>query len=120
MACEAIYPTDVPVDCVKDLINIVRKGEWSERAGEAYDAVYVVLGYVAGIAKDHLPKTDEDLRVMGEQTPLDDEQACVALDNILGGIAQEDADIRTVSSLPIPWALLVRWLVVQWLKRLGG
>lgn len=110
--CGVSYPTEIPIDCVREIIRIVREGELlTERAAFAQHA-WNVQGYLQRVL------LGEPQPVIGGASPTDD-SALAAL-RALEQQAMAQAEGNTVRALPVPVALLLRWLVEKMLESLLG
>jgi hypothetical protein len=109
--CEVKYPTELPVECVRELVRIVRRGEIArERAAFAQHA-WNVQGYVQRMV------IGEAVSVVGEAMPLPtDERATTEL---LGLVEESCEDEGVARGLGLPATLLLRWLLSKLIEALG-
>lgn len=49
MACSFAYPPTVPIDCVQEIISIVRAGSYQNSAKELAHAAWTVQGYLQNV-----------------------------------------------------------------------
>lgn len=111
--CGMNYPTEIPVDCVREIIRIVRDGKLlTERANFARHA-WNVQGYLQRVL------LGEPQGVIGETGPLEDASALAAL-AVLEPPAAARAEEFAIRALPVPVSLLLRWLIEKLIESLLG
>ncbi len=109
--CAVEYPTELPIECVRELVRIVRRGEIvRERAAFAQHA-WNVQGYVQRMVMG------EAVSVVGDSAPLPtDEQAT----SELLGLVEESREVEGVArGLGLPATLLLRWLLAKLIEALS-
>lgn len=93
------YPTDVPVDAVKNIIQTVQQGKIvSDEANFAKE-----IWNVQGFAQSHIFGAGDSLKAAGPD--LTDEEGCQHLESLV----QSEPEAKAF--LPIPWGSLVKWLI---------
>lgn len=107
MKCSDVeYPRELPLDCIREIIRIVRGGMNREEIPSLAKHVWVTQGYLQGLG---LGEPDQ---VIGAVT-CDDESALAALERLC---QSEDGSARAI---PLPIAVLLRWLINKLLDSLS-
>lgn len=109
--CGREYPDEVPVDCIKEIIRIIRQGSLvSERAAFAQHA-WNVQGYLQRVligAADPL---------VGETAKPSDGEALASFESILVR-CETKTEETAVGAIPLPVSLLLQWLIEKLLESL--
>ncbi len=109
--CAVEYPTELPIDCVRELVRIVRRGEIARERAAFAQHVWNVQGYVQRMV------IGDAVSVVGSTMPMpSDEKATSAL----LGLVEESCEPEGVArGLGLPATLLLRWLLTKLIEALA-
>lgn len=108
-SCQVEYPREVPIECIRELIGLLRGGDvWGRRSAFAKH-LWTVQGYVQRLW------LGEPISVMGEAEVLSDDEACAALE---GWLEQARESSVADPGMNLPSRVLLRWLVTKLLELL--
>lgn len=110
-SCGVSYPTEIPVDCVREIVRIVRERRLLAERGAFAQHAWNVQGYLQRVL------LGEPQPVIGAARSPTDESALAAL-VALEQQAIAQAEGSAVGALPVPVAMLLRWLVEKLLESL--
>lgn len=111
MSCPVEYPKEAPIDCIREVVRIVRSGRVFEERSPLAKHVWSVQGYMQRLV------FGEPKPLIGSHEPCGDETALLALASLeRQAIAQAEGAVQ--QSLPIPLAVLLEWLVQKLLEAL--
>lgn len=110
VTCAVEYPVEMPVECIREILRIVRAGRWVEERAAFAKHGWSVQGYLQRLL------LGEPQPVIGA-TPCTDESALLALESLeRQSIAQAEGAAQ--QALPVPLAALIDWLVRKLLEAL--
>lgn len=106
-ACPIDYPRQLPLDCLSEIVRIIRsKTIAAEKTAFAKHA-WVVTGYLLYVSLG-----DNDPTPIGSDDPADDDAWCDRLASMI------DDPRETPRTLPLPAKALLRWLFEKLLASL--
>jgi hypothetical protein len=114
--CPVAYPREAPLGCVRRIVQIVRSGSVRADRAELAKHAWVVQGYLQRVAFG-----DPSEPAIVAAAPGDDEEMCRVLESAFerpefGGAVLDSLDAQR--ALPIPAALLLKWLLTKLLEEL--
>jgi hypothetical protein len=101
-ACTIEYPKTLPLECVKELVRIVRERKLVQERAALASHAWHVQGYLQGRLLGDPDQTNYATAPAG----VDDDACCRALESLA-------ADEPIVRTLPLPMEILLRWLLAK-------
>jgi hypothetical protein len=98
-----MYPESLPLDEIKNVVNLVRNGQVKEKVKEFAHDVWIVQGYAQGMI---IGNPDVDFSLMSQS-------AGDAVDALEKLAASEDT---MEAQMAIPWQMILSWAVTKLLE----
>lgn len=110
--CQVDYPSELPLDCVKEAVRIIRQRRIVAEKSAFAHHVWVIQGYLQS------KLLGDAQNVIGGAAYREPVGADDLMCGLLEVVARHDSD--AIGDIPLPVALILRWLLVKLLEMLSA